>query len=40
MENHWLLTSIICVPLVGMAAVLVVPRQWVRQTALAFAAAF
>src|SRR5512136_1046117 len=38
MENHWLLTLTILMPLVGMAAVLVVPRQWVRQTALAFAA--
>ena len=37
MENHWLLTWIILLPLAGMGAVLVVPRQWIRQTALAFA---
>ena len=37
MGNHWLLTWIIFLPLVGMGAVLVVPRPWIRQTALAFA---
>jgi NADH-quinone oxidoreductase subunit M len=38
MENHWLLTAIIFLPLAGMGAVLVVPRSWIRQTALAFSA--
>ncbi|MCU0917058.1 MAG: NADH-quinone oxidoreductase subunit M [Planctomycetes bacterium] len=37
MENHWLLTGIIFLPLLGMGAVLVVPRTWIRWTALGFA---
>jgi NADH-quinone oxidoreductase subunit M len=34
MNNSWLLTSIIFVPLLGMGVVLVVRPQWVRRTAL------
>jgi NADH-quinone oxidoreductase subunit M len=34
MNNSWLLTSIILVPLLGMGAVLVVPPRWIRRTAL------
>ncbi|OHB64299.1 MAG: oxidoreductase [Planctomycetes bacterium RBG_13_62_9] len=37
MDNSWLLTSVIFLPLVGMGAVLLVPRQWIRRTALVFA---
>jgi len=35
MNNSWLLTWIIFLPLIGMCAVLVVPRRWIRHTALA-----
>ena len=37
MTNSWLLTAIIFLPLLGMGAVLVVPRPWIRSTALQFA---
>jgi len=36
MNNSWLLTAIIFLPLLGMGAVLVVPRPWIRSTALQF----
>jgi NADH-quinone oxidoreductase subunit M len=36
MDNSWLLTAIIFVPLFGMGAVLVVPPHLIRRTALAF----
>ena len=36
MNNSWLLTWIIFVPLLGMGAVLVVPTHWIRHTALVF----
>ncbi len=34
MNNSWLLTGIIFLPLLGMGAVLLVPQRWIRRTAL------